>query len=395
MTPSTPLILFIIKQFHDYDGKHTISNGLRSSARFVVDLLVSLGINAKLVEAVDGNSVDALVHENKPARVVLEALWVTPTKLAELKKLWPHVKWTIRIHSETAFLSSEGIAVEWINGYLALGAEVAFNSLEAQEDFSVAGPTVWLPNYYPLGPHTGSTSDGRELNVGCFGAIRPLKNQLVQALGALKFARKTGRALRFHMNGTRQEQSGDSNLKNIQALLGDHLVLHPWLDHDKFLELVKTMSLCLQVSLTESFNVTSADAVGLGVPLIGSNAIKWLPRRSRACVDSADSICEAMHRADKRMAHENYEALERYNRIATAVWQRWQEGRPSANVTISPEDPFLADLSNYHATVQDALAHLKTSSNAEFGGTIVHAVIGKLESAIAGFKELKDRHRNQ
>lgn len=322
MPHTTPLTLFVMKRFCAYEGG-TISNGLRNSAQFVVDMLLAEGLRARLVEAVDGNSIDALVHKYRPQRVVLEAIWVTPSKLEQLRKLWPNVEWTVRIHSETPFLANEGMATQWIGEYLTQGIEVAFNSLDTAHDYSVLGMTAYLPNYYPLRKPRDRKAPDDVLDIGCFGAIRPLKNQLIQAIAALTFAREKGRTLRFHMNGSRPEQSGANNLKNIQALLGSQLILHPWLEHCEFLELMAEMDISLQVSLSESFSIVASDSVSMGVPLVGSTAIKWLPARSQAQPDSAASIVEAMHHADHTAVHMNHAALHTYLHETRRIWTRW------------------------------------------------------------------------
>jgi glycosyltransferase involved in cell wall biosynthesis len=323
-----PLILFIVKPFHDYDGKHYVSYGLQNSARFVVEMLKAEGHRAKLVEAVDGNSIDALVTKHNPTRVVLEAIWVTPAKMRQLQKLHPKIRWTVRVHSETPFLANEGSAVGWIAEYLSQGISVGFNSLSTALDFDVFGTCTYLPNYYPLRKPRKCKPSAEVLDVGCFGAIRPMKNQLIQAIAAVKFARKEGKRLVLHMNGSRKEQGGDNNLKNIEALIaatGQTLVIHKWIDHDEFLELVAEMNICLQVSLSESFNITSADAASMGVPLVGSSAISWLPHRSRAQVHSADNIAELMGRANAATVAVNYDALETYLRSSVEAWKRWIE----------------------------------------------------------------------
>lgn len=323
MTSTHPLTLFIIKKSCGYDGG-TLSNGLRNSANFVVQMLLMEGIRAKLVEAVDGNSIDALVARNKPYRVVIEAIWVTPAKMAELRRLWPKVKWTVRIHSEGAFLASEGMACSWIKQYLAQGVEVAFNSKDTTNDFAVSvGPCFYLPNYYPLRKPRAPKPPSQTLEIGCFGAIRPMKNQFVQAMAAVIYAKSRGKKLHFNLNGNRTEQRGDNNLKNMQALLGDQLVLHDWAEHEDFLELVAQMDICLQVSLSESFSICAADAVSIGVPLIGSSAIKWLPPRSQAPIDSATLIAEAMGRADYTAVTMNNHALNTYLAVAVREWLSW------------------------------------------------------------------------
>ena len=326
MNTHHPLTLFLIKKFYDYDGHQQLSNGLRTSAMFVVDMLLAEGHRSLMLEAIDGNSIDALVAQNKPTRVVLEAIWVTPAKMAELQRLHPRVKWTVRIHSATPFLAQEGCAVAWIAAYIKQGIEVAFNSAPTVNDFSVIGKASYLPNYYPMRkPRSRKPPNGR-LDIGCFGAIRPLKNQLIQAVAAVHYAKRRNQKLAFHVNDSRVEQNGGNNLKNIQALLaatGGEIVHHPWLEHGEFLELIATMDICLQVSLSESFNLVSADAVSMGVPLVGSEAISWLPERSQADVGSAESICEVMQRTDHAMVLMNQASLKSYLRNTVAEWNRW------------------------------------------------------------------------
>ncbi len=324
--PHTPLTLFIIKRFHDYNCPNPISSGLRSSAQFVVDMLLANGYRAKLVDAIDGNSIDSLVAQNQPARVVIQAIWVTPLKMAELQKLHPNVRWTVIVHSEIPFLANEGMAIAWLTAYMKQGVEVAFNSAQTVYDFAVLGKTTYLPNYYPLRKPRQIRPESGLLNIGCFGAIRPLKNQLIQAFAAVQYAKIKNKKLTFHMNGTRIEQFGQNNLKNIEALFADTgqtLKLHPWMPHNDFLELIAQMDICLQVSLSESFNIVSADAVSMGVPLVASDAIAWLPKRSRAQVDSVESIVDAMKEAGPITVAMNHDALEHYLHHATREWVAW------------------------------------------------------------------------
>lgn len=95
--------------------------------------------------------------------------------------------------------------------------------------------------------------------------------------------------------------------------------------HDDFLELIASMDVCLQVSLSESFNITSADAASMGVPLVGSEAISWLPERSQADVDSAASIASAMKRADTTTVWMNHHALKEYTKRTVEAWNEWTE----------------------------------------------------------------------
>jgi hypothetical protein len=119
------------------------------------------------------------------------------------------------------------------------------------------------------------------INISCFGAIRPLKNHLSQALAAIQFANYLGRPLRFHINATRQEQQGQNILKNLRGLFmhqTEHqLVEHTWLQHADFLQLIKTqIDLGMQVSFTETYNIVAADHVVSGVPVVTSSEVRFV-----------------------------------------------------------------------------------------------------------------------
>lgn len=306
-------VLFIIKRRHDYDPcdrKPPMSSGLRNSVIFVVQLLEKLGIQVALAEVNDNNDIDREVTAYQPSHVFIEALWVVPSKFDVLQKLHPDVRWIVRLHSEMPFLSNEGIAVEWITGYLRRGIEVNCNSVRAQSEIAliahVAGVSeqlvTYLPNYYP--PPGADSEDPRPqqeagaVHIGCFGAIRPLKNQMNQALAAIAFADDYRFALRFHINSTRPEGGGEpilANLRQIFAIARRHeLVEHPWLDHDDFLVLMQQMDIALQVSFSETFNIVSADAVDSAVPLIASPAVNWLGRYALAKPGSVHLITAAL-----------------------------------------------------------------------------------------------------
>ena len=118
------------------------------------------------------------------------------------------------------------------------------------------------------------------IDIGCFGAIRPMKNNYQQALAAIEFAERKGKRLRFHVNSSRVEQSGDNVLKNLKALFENSphdLVEHPWMKHREFLHTASKMDIGMQVSFSESFNIVTADFVTAGVPIVASDDIEWMP----------------------------------------------------------------------------------------------------------------------
>lgn len=166
----------------------------------------------------------------------------------------------------------------------------------------------------------------KTIDVGCFGAIRPLKNQLIQAVAAMEYADKRKLILNFHINSGRVEQQGGEPLKNIIALFkdsGHNLIKNPWLDHAQFLELVKKMDICLQVSFTESFNIVTADTISQYVPVVVSPDIDWVPE---VCKADPNSTVDIINKMGIVLGHKSYVirktvgALNEYSRKAVKIW---------------------------------------------------------------------------
>ena len=296
-------ILFVVKfrERYDgtcgYDGSPQSFGGLYHSALFVVQMLRSAGVPARLVQVCDNNDIDREVSLYKPDVVIIEALWVVPEKFSVLQRLHPKVEWVVRCHSEIPFLANEGIAMQWLTQYVQMeNVSIAANSQYATRDFKgVVAPyehkVFYLPNFYPVEEQQVKHSNGFT-DVGCFGAVRPLKNQLIQVLAAIEWGRQSDRKIRIHIN-TKQEQGGDSVLKNIRSLCqfaGVPLVEHGWELREEFLKSLAQTDVGMQVSLSETFDITAADTVSLGIPLVTSKEVVWASRYSQADTTNTASI---------------------------------------------------------------------------------------------------------
>jgi glycosyltransferase involved in cell wall biosynthesis len=135
------------------------------------------------------------------------------------------------------------------------------------------------------------------LNVGCFGAIRGLKNHMRAACAAARYAHERGIRLRFHVNAERIEGGyiAANVLKNMRALLGESLVEHGWATHDDFVNRIcRLCDVVLVPSHSETFNIVAADAVIAGVPVIGTNEIPWLVRVFSNAPNDSDAFFQAM-----------------------------------------------------------------------------------------------------
>lgn len=316
-------ILFIVKKRHFYgdndnvfisDDNHKLTSGLKNSVLFVDQMLCHNGIFSKIVEVIDNNEIDKQVHDYKPTHVIIEGLWVVPEKFEILSRLHSNVKWIVRIHSEIPFLAMEGIAIDWILKYMNYSnVIVACNAKRAVRDLrnlisnyhldwndnKIEQKIILLPNYYPTKEKLFQHKNHNGLNIGCFGAIRPMKNQLIQAVAAIKYASKYNKNLNFYINDTRIEQGGNNNLKNISSLFDGNkykLISCPWVCHDDFLKLLNDMDLSMCVSFSESFCIVAADAVNERIPLVSSSEVSWSVSASQANPNDADSIVCSMER---------------------------------------------------------------------------------------------------
>lgn len=334
-------ILFLIKEGYDYNAPAKVKGGLYNST-YLTKKVLSKEFKFKKFEmdtCIDGNSIDAKIHKYNPKICILQAIWVTPEKLRELTALHKKVKFIVLIHSKIPFLAMEGMSITWIKEFVNIsGVTVAFNNKETSNLFKDLGVyNIYLPNLYHRSKEAKNiklfdvlceNEPGNEVNIGCFGAIRPLKNQLFQAAAAIKWGNLTGVKIKFHINSGRKEQAGDNVLKNIKALFKNtrhELIEHSWLSHDKFLDLIKSMDLGLQVSFTESFNIVTADFVSQNIPIIGSNDIKWMPDISKTNTFSDVNLVEKIDFTLKRpgiIINENNKALRAYSEKAIINWRR-------------------------------------------------------------------------
>lgn len=291
--------LFLLKRREDasYSSSNQIATGMWNSSKFVVDALQEVGIDAVVEVVVDANSIDAVCVQHDPDFVFIEGLWVVPTKFVELMNLARHThrQFIVRIHSEIPFLATEGIAMEWIGQYLKDGVTVAPNAPRAHDQLKAYAEMIgitnqtlipYLPNCFPTDFRDYDqteldTSEKESIDIACFGAYRPLKNHLQQALIAMRFAESLGKKLRFHVND-RKDQGGQPIFKNVQGMFshlpsdGFELVIHEWEDRQTFLQSIEGIDLLMQDSLSETFNIVAADATWVGRPVLGNKEIPWL-----------------------------------------------------------------------------------------------------------------------
>lgn len=320
-----PSILFINKKrttttdpgdwgYTEYCGSK--SSGLSNSVIMVADMLTQHGYDVAVEEAIDNNCIDRLVTLHKPDCVIIEALWVVPSKFPVLIKLHPNVKWIVRLHSEVPFIAAEGMAMGWIKEYAEMSPAVTIaansmrirNTLEQLLDVRIA----YLPNFYNCEyDFSQKRWDKSTINISCFGAIRPLKNHLTQAIAAIRYADRNGVKLRFHINGTRVEGNAGPVLKNLRQLFANDsqhtLVEHGWYPHDVFKQMIRDeIDIGMQVSFTETYNIVAADHVDCGVSVVASDEVAFIAWPFIADPNDVNSMVTALERCVRyRKLHVN------------------------------------------------------------------------------------------
>ena len=349
--PPTKRVLFILKRREDYHAiLHSnvgLSTGLYNSANFMNEMLVDQGIESKLFVAIDNNCIDRQINLYKPTHVIIEALWVVPSKFEVLCKLHPTVTWIIRLHSEMPFMAGEGMAMDWVGEYskfpniivscnaprMLSEVRLYIKAIHRLTDKQVAKRVIYLPNYYPQDYKSKKFNKDKDtVDICCFGAIRPLKNHLLQAHAAVGFAEKIGKKLNFHVNAGRIEMNGSPVINNLTSFFnhlndsGHQLINHQWRPRSEFLELCATMDIGLQVSFSETFNIVGADLISQGVPLVGSVEIPWImPNCAADPTDTNDIIKKLMsaYNWSKMNAWTNQRCLTKYTSNTAKIWNKY------------------------------------------------------------------------
>jgi len=329
-------ILFVLKYKKGttkVDKQVGLSTGLYNSAIFLSDMLIDNGITSNVVVVQDSKEISKEILKYKPNSVIIEALWVSPINMTELVKLHPSITWIIRIHSEMPFMAGEEYAFDWIGEYSKFkNVIIGVNSPRMFTEIKcyVSSIVKYLPNYYPI-EFTDKTvkEDSNHIDIGCFGAIRPLKNHLIQAFSAIKFADHIKKKLRFHINADRIEMMGSPVLHNLMDMFyhlydkGHRLVSHKWEPRDRFLETCALMDIGMQVSFSETFNIVAADFVSKGVPVLCSAEIPWASNKFSGIPTSSEDIFNKLlltYKKSRKNVKQHRRLLTNYVHDAECIW---------------------------------------------------------------------------
>ena len=252
--------------------------------------------NVDVVNAIDKYNE---THKHRLTHVVISAPWISLHDMRNLICHFPEIQFVVLSHSNVGFLQADPHGVDLYRHYAKLAEthknlRVGGNCRRFTDWFEAAYKhrCVCLPNIYPTERVRSKVWDGKStIKIGAFGAIRPEKNFMTAAAGALAIHSALGVPMELHMS-TGGDGCKSTTLPAIKEMTenipGFTLIRHDWDNWDKFIQLIAKMDLLIQVSYTESFNMVTADGVSVGVPTVVSPVIFWAPKSWMA--DSDDSL---------------------------------------------------------------------------------------------------------
>lgn len=297
------------------------ASGLSICLKMIADTLPYVSVAQ--VDNVD--HIATAIYAVKPKKVLIQALWVSDEQWKYLRRTFPEVKFYAHIHSNAPFLACEIDAFGHINVARENGVGVVFNDgrMGDNED-------VYLPNIYKDYSKTTKTTakDQNEFNVICAGSLRPMKNHITQAMGAMHYCNTNKKRLNFYINGTRSE-GGDTIKSNLRSLFRGTvhtLTDTEWHSHDQLLKTLPYYDLGMQVSLSESYNIVAGDYTVSGIPMVVSNEISWASAMCMAepgsFISISAAIAHVMKHKEKVIMH-NRSNLDMKNSYAINYWNEF------------------------------------------------------------------------
>ena len=294
-----------------------------------LEMIKKLDQKIVLLKKFTAEEVYLAIKAHKPKAVIFEAMSFSYLTLIETKRMFPDVDIFVHMHSKFPFLGQEHSPVYFVEQCVENGIGVIFNHRDMLNTLPLPG-CIYLPNVYsPVYSPDNSiklSHGNNNLHVGCHGSLRHMKNHIVQAAAACRYAKRIGKQLYFHVNTTRNDgelAAIQSNLTRVLKLNGGNIVHTPWLDHNKFLEYIAKLDIGMQVSLCETFNLVAADYVHAGIPIVVSPEIEWASDQSKFYGTDVSEIVSGMHLAMMRkdLIQANKNCLVEHNTKAVYDWK--------------------------------------------------------------------------
>ena len=287
--------------------------------------------NVDIVKAIDKYNE---LHSKRLTNVVISAPWLSTWDVKALLRHYPEIEFLILSHSNVGFLQADPWGLALYRQYAELARthknlHIGGNCTRFVRWFETAYQVecYCLPNLYPGGEDVRSKvwdCSSNVVKIGAFGAIRPEKNFMCAAAAATVMKQALDVPVELHMSAG-GEGCKSTTLSAIEQMTENipnfRLIRHGWETWDKFIKLVGSMDLMIQVSYTESFNMVTADGISRGVPVVVSPVINWAPESWKADPDDVMDIASTGYRLlENDQGHLGSQALKAHNEKSFAYW---------------------------------------------------------------------------
>jgi len=338
-------VIFIYRNFMAI-GPNYCHIGLGVNSLHSVKVLRKNGVKASAHGVRKHQDINVVLAQNPGCtHCIIEAPWVKTHDLEMIVRAYPDVHFVVRCHSQIGFLQVEPGAINLIREGMEmqdheLNFTMSANSRRANDFLQTAydGHCKYLPNLYDACRATHKKfkhPNHRDcIDIASFGALRLLKNHTTAAAAAMLIARNLGCHVNFYVSVNREEH-GKAVLHSLRNMFRGSkyaaLVENPWERWGSFRKTVQEMDLCIQLSATETFNITTADAAAAQVPCVVGDCIDWAPKSWQCPIDDAEEAarkgCYVLN--DFNAGIEGREALEEYCAEGVRIWLKYLDSNPT------------------------------------------------------------------
>ena len=286
-----------------------LSFNLNSSAKFTFENMIH---------------IFQIIERMKPKNVILFNNVLEEKDYILLKKKYSKINFYTMIHANIPFLVHVGKQIKESYQMKNYGWEVIFNDERTRNAF---GFGVYLPNVYgEFKPDINILEVKDKLKIICAGALRPFKNHVTQAIASIKYANELNIPLEFTINyrgGMWDSGAVLPVLRDIFSCNPKHkLIAIPQVAQSKFVKNLENYHMGLQLSLSESFNMVSADYVNAGIPMVVSDEVRWACRQTQASAHDVEDIVSKMKTAHLYI-DENKRLLKNFSDNAKKMWNEY------------------------------------------------------------------------
>jgi hypothetical protein len=281
-----------------------------------------LGLLAHCIGYESGKRIADLVREYNPSLVVNRSFAVPAKDVDKLAEAFPRTQFATVNHSSQSHLMLAASHLTAQSDFLDLAKARGNCWLACPDERNYLGEVtgiarcVALPNPVMLPTYMSKRVRGETLHLSLICRRDMIKNIPQQIMAAAMVAKRQPTKLWLVI----RDKTDD--LMRYAEHMGIETELVEWMDEPRELRswLAETIDIGLQVSFSESFNFVAVDHLGLGIPVVGSPAIRYLPIEWQAQADSSADI------ADRIIAvSQDQEVRNKARKIAEQVAERNNE----------------------------------------------------------------------